>query len=109
MIAAATGLVAGIFPAIFVALNMDMKVAEIGRAATEFTNLRDRFRQLATIKSLGDFQEFETGFEGLMDRMDAARTSSPPVPEWCFKKAQRKVKGGDYAYDADLTRSKARK
>jgi hypothetical protein len=106
-VAAGTGLLAGLFPAIFVALNMDMKVMEIGRAATEFTNLRDRFRQLATIKSLGDYNEFETGFETIMDRMDAARTSSPPVPEWCFKKAQSKIKKGDYEYDADFHRQAA--
>lgn len=101
-IAAASGLLAGFFPVIFVALNMDMKVIELSRSAAEYTNLRDRFRQLATVKSQGDFKSFETGFETLMDRMDAVRSSAPPIPEWCFRKAQKKVQKGDYKYDRDI-------
>ena len=43
--AALLALLAGFFPSIYVALDMDMRHAEIARAANEFTNLRDRFRQ----------------------------------------------------------------
>lgn len=99
--AAVSGLLAGFFPAIFVSLNMDMKVAEIARAGAEFTNLRDRFRQAATIKSHAEDEEFETAFEILMDRMDAVRGNAPPVPDWCFREAQKKIHAGDYAYDRD--------
>lgn len=38
--AAFSGLAAGFFPAIYIALNMDMKVVEISRAAGEFTRVR---------------------------------------------------------------------
>jgi hypothetical protein len=36
-----------------------------------------------------------------MDRMDAARAAAPPVPEWCFRKAQQKITRGDYEFDVD--------
>jgi hypothetical protein len=101
VVAAFCGLLAGFFPAIYTALDMDMRVAEIGRAAAEFTNLRDRFRQTAEVKSHAPFDEFQEAFEGLMDRMDAARTSSPPAPEAYFRRAQRKVNLGDYDFGAD--------
>lgn len=94
-------LLAGFFPAIYEALGMNMRVAEIGQSATEFTNLRDRFRQLALIKSQGEFDEFEASFEQLMDRMDAARTAAPPIPESFFRKAQKKINQGDYEFEVD--------
>ena len=80
---------------------MDMHVREIGASASEFTNLRDRFRQIAVTRAHSGFEEFSLAFEQLMDRMDAARRSSPPLPEWCFKKGQRKIKKGDYSFEAD--------
>jgi hypothetical protein len=94
-------LLAGFFPAIYVALGMDMRVAEIGQAAAEFTNLRDRFRQAAKITSHSPFEEFHASFEQLMDRMDSARASAPPMPEWCFRRAQNKIKKGDYDFNTD--------
>ena len=93
-------LTAGFFPTIFVALNMDMRVVELTRAANEFTNLRDRFRQAANVTSHDPIDEFKSQFESLMDRLDAARSSAPPSPEWCFKRAQNKIKGGDYSWDS---------
>lgn len=102
-LAACAGLLAGFFPAIYVSLNMDMKVMELAKSATEYTNLRDRFRQLAKIKSNSDLASFNTAFEIQMDRMDGVRASSPPVPDWCFKRAQEKVKKGDYSYDRDAS------
>ena len=99
--AAGLALLAGFFPAIYEALGMDMRVREIGVAATEFTNLRDRFRQLANIRSLGEFDEFNAAFVQVMDRMDTARAASPPLPEWCFEKGRKKISKGDYKFVAD--------
>lgn len=101
LIALISGLLAGFFPAIYVALNMDMRVQEIGRAASEFTSLRDRFRQAANITVFTSASEFQTAFEGLMDRMDAVRASAPPAPEWCFRRARRKIARGDYRFAVD--------
>ncbi len=94
--------VAGFFPAIFKALNLDMHLEGIGRSAAEFTNLRDRFRQAANVSSQAPFDEFKAEFEALMDRMDAVRSAAPPSPEWCFRKAQKKVTRGDYEFDVDV-------
>ena len=101
VIAAFLSLLAGFFPSIYVALDMDMRHAEIARAANEFTNLRDRFRQAGRIKSHGGYEEFQAEFEVLMDRMDAARAAAPPTPRWCFEKARNEIKKGHYDFDAD--------
>jgi len=99
--AAFCSVLAGFFPAIFKALNLDMHVTSIGRSATEFTNLRDRFRQAANVKSLEPFETFQAEFESLMDRMDATRAAAPPSPEWCFRKARDKITKGDYDAHVD--------
>jgi hypothetical protein len=101
VVAAILALLAGFFPSIYVALDMDMRHTEIARAGNEFTNLRDRFRQAATIKSHGTYEEFQAEFEALMDRMDAARAASPPTPQWCFEKARKEIQKGRYSFDAD--------
>ena len=95
------GLLAGFFPAIYAGLDLGMHVKEIGRSAGEFTSLRDRFRQLANINSLEPFSEFKAAFEVLMDRKDAVRNSAPVAPEWCFRKAQKKIAKGDYTFAVD--------
>jgi hypothetical protein len=94
---------AGMFPAVSKALNLDVHLESIQRAATEFTNLRDRFRQAATVTSFAAFDEFKAEVEALMDRMDAVRTSGLPTPDWCFRKAQKRIRGGDYDFDVDLS------
>ncbi|KZY48799.1 hypothetical protein A3731_27240 [Roseovarius sp. HI0049] len=100
-VAAALALLAGFFPAIFEALGMDMRVREIGTSASEFTNLRDRFRQLANIGRDMEFEELHPAFEQLMDRMDAARTNAPPLPEKYFEKGRMKIEAGDYLFKVD--------
>lgn len=99
------GLLAGFFPAIYAALDMGMQVKEIGRAAAEFTSLRDRFRQLANVTSLGPFNEFKAASEILMDRKDAVGNNAPAAPEWCFRKAQKKINQGDYTFAVDTAQS----
>ena len=100
--AAFIGLLAGFFPAIFIALNMDMRVVEIARSAAEFTNLRDRFRQAANVSQYAPYDEFKAEFEALMDRMDAIRSSAPPAPDWCFRETQKKMDKGDYTFAVDV-------
>ena len=98
-----SGLLAGFFPAIYASLDMGMQVNEIGRAAAEFTSLRDRFRQLATVTAHSSFDEFNAAFEQVMDRKDALRNSAPTAPEWCFRRAQKKIARGDYTFAVDET------
>lgn len=100
--AAGLALLAGFFPAIFEALGMDMRVREISTAAGEFTNLRDRFRLLGNIGADMTFEELSPAFEQLMDRMDAARKTSPPLPERFFERGRTKIEKGDYDFDVDM-------
>ena len=65
--------------------------------------LQDRFRQAWQITALGNFDFFQAEFNTLMDRMDTARDSSLTPPERFFKKAQKKIKSGDYDFGADLS------
>ena len=99
--AVGAALLAGFFPAIYESLGMNMRVREIGTAASEFTNLRDRFRQLASLGAHMEFEELNAAFEQVMDRMDAARTTSPPLPESFFKKGQHKINKGHYDFEVD--------
>ena len=100
-VAAGLALLAGFFPAIFEALGMDMRVREIGTAAGEFTNLRDRFRLLGNVGADMTYEELNPAFEQLMDRMDAARKTSPPLPERYFKQGRAKIEAGDYSFETD--------
>ena len=99
--AAGLALAAGFFPAVFEALGMDMRVREIGGAAVEFTNLRDRFRQLANRGAHITIDEVDAAFDQLMNRMDAARSASPPLPESFFEKGRKKIERGDYRSSVD--------
>lgn len=94
-------LLAGLIPAVFEALKLDTHIDEIARQAASFKNLQDRFRQAATITALGPFEDFQTEFRTLMERMDEARASSVTPPERCFRAARKKIAAGDYDFDAD--------
>lgn len=102
-VGALCGVLAGMFPSVAKALNLDVHLESIQRAANEFTNLRDRFRQAATVTKFAGFDEFKAEVAALMDRMDAVRTAAPPSPDWCFNRAQKKIGRGDYDFDVDLS------
>lgn len=95
--------VAGLLPAVYAALKFDEGVEECRVGAGAFKNLQDRFRQLALVSSRKLFAEFETEFKATRDEFEKVRSAAITPPEWCFKKAQEKVKSGDYTFDVDLT------
>jgi hypothetical protein len=92
---------AGLFPAIFEALKLDIQIDEIVRQAATFKALQDRFRQAATVTALGPFDEFQAEVTALMDRMDAARATSITPPERCFEAARKKIAAGHYDFAVD--------
>lgn len=91
--------VAGLFPAIYRALKLDTALARCARLAAEYKNLQHAFRQCAVITAKQSSGEFEAQFKRLMRRLDAAHKPSYTAPEWCFRRAQKKVKKGDYEPD----------
>lgn len=97
-------LLAGLFPAIYKALDFDLDLRLLTAHGFTFKVLQDRFRQLRTAGSLGDPAAFRREFEHLMDRMDKAREASVTPPERFFKRAQRKIAAGDYTFSVDSRR-----
>jgi hypothetical protein len=97
---AIAAMVGGLFPALFKALDLDVSLATISDSANRFKTLQDRFRQASRVGATGKLEDLEEEFKALMDRMDDARSASPPVPERHFRGAQKKINKGDYTFDS---------
>lgn len=97
-------LLAGLFPAVFKALDLDVSIKAMSDSAHRFEVLRDRFRQASLIGATKNADEIEAEFKDLMSRMDEARNSSLAIPERHFKSAQKKIAAGDYTFTADTTK-----
>jgi len=93
---------AGLLPSIYAALKFDDHLDEASHLASEFKNLQDRFRQAALVSSRKPFPEFEADVAPHLERLEQARAASFTAPEWCFRRAQKKIKKGDYDFDLDL-------
>jgi hypothetical protein len=91
-------LIAGTSPAIYKALDFDVSLEVVQSHANGFKVLQDRFRQAWRVAALGDSEAFRTAFDGLVTRMDELRAASPVAPERFFRRAQRKISGGDYDF-----------
>jgi hypothetical protein len=94
-------LLAGLIPAVYKALDLDVSLNTLAKQAHEFKTLQDRFRQAWHITALGGSDGFKAQFDALMERMDAARAASLTAPERFFRKAQRKIGKGDYEFGID--------
>lgn len=98
---AVCSLLAGLFPAIFKALDLDVSIKAISDSATRFKNLQDRFRQAALIGPTGKLEDLEENFKQLMDRMDDARQANLAIPDRHFDAAQKIIKKGNYKFTVD--------
>lgn len=95
-------LLAGIAPAIYKALDLDVSLAVISKHAHQYKILQDHFRQAWRVAALGGAEGFEKEFHELMERMDVVRSSSLTAPERFFKKARAKIQAGHYDFGVDL-------
>ena len=98
-------LLAGLIPATYKALRFDVSLDTLEKHAYQFKTLQDRFRQAANITALSGFDELKAEFANLMDRMDAARAASLTAPERFFRKAQKKISAGHYAFTVDAQKN----
>ena len=89
-------LLAGITPAIYKALNLDVSLDVIAKHAHQYKILQDRFRQAWRVSALGTQDEFVKEFQALMAGMDAARSASLMPPECFFKEARKEIMAGHY-------------
>lgn len=101
-VTAACALLAGLTPAVYKALDFDVSLDVVARHAHAFKILQDRFRQAWRVTALAQNDAFERDFVDLMERLDAARSSSLTAPERFFRKAQAKIQSGHYDFTVDL-------
>lgn len=94
--------VAGLLPTVYSALKYDEYLAHCRQLAGEFKNLQDGFRRAGLVASRKAFKEFEDEVNVLIARLERARSFSITAPEWCFKRAHKKIKKGDYDFDVDV-------
>jgi hypothetical protein len=94
-------LLATVIPPAYRASTVDASINDYTLLAGEMTNLRDRFRQVATIDAHKSFAEFEAAAKPILDRLEKARNRALTPPEWCFKLAREKHQKGHYTYDYD--------
>jgi hypothetical protein len=92
---------AGLLPAVYAALKLDRHLDQCCRLAGEFMNLQDRFRYAADVSFHKSFAEFESDVQPLYRRLEKVRAESFTAPEWCFKRAQKKINRGHYTYTVD--------
>ncbi len=98
---AVCALLAGLIPAVYKALDLDVNLAVLAKQAHEFKTLQDRFRQAWRITAASGFDGLKARFDALMERMDAARATSLTAPERFFRKAQKKIAKGHYTFGID--------
>lgn len=90
---------AGLFPAIFKALDWDVSVKLVGDSANRFKNLENRFRQLSAFSKTAAYEDTKSSFDELYERLEDARASNPTPPERHFAKASKKIKKGHFKSD----------
>lgn len=92
---------AGLLPSIYAALKFDERLGQYVSASGNYKNLEHKFRKLALVDSNKEYEDFEEEFDRAMQDYEQQNALSLTVPEWCFKRAQRKVQSGDYDFDSD--------
>jgi hypothetical protein len=98
-ITAILALVAGMVPAVYAALKLDEHIPKAARLAGEYKNLEILFADLGKVGPHKDFNVFETEYREARSRLEAANSESYTAPEWCFRRARKKIKAGHYTFD----------
>lgn len=98
---AVSAFLAGLIPAIYAALKFDKSLEQYVHASAEYKNLEHCFRKLASVDSEKAFDVFEKEFKLAMQRHEQLTKLSITTPEWCFNKAQEKIKASHYVFDSN--------
>ena len=100
-IIAVCSLLAGILPTIYSSLKLDAKIEFIDNIAGQYKVLQSKFRRLHNIYSKSD--SFDLDFSNTIKELENIKLKSITPPDKFFKKAQKKIKIGDYDFKADIT------
>jgi hypothetical protein len=105
VVTAIFALVAGLVPAVYAALKLDEHLPTAARLAGEYKNLEIVFADLAKIGPKRPTEDFESQYKAARDRLEAANSEAYTAPEWCFRKARKKIQAGHYTL-GDTAQSK---
>lgn len=101
MLTACLALLAGLVPAIYAALKLDDHLPTAARLSGEYKNLEIVFGDLEKVGKHKPFEDFEKDYLAARARLEAANAEAYTAPEWCFRAAQKKIKGGHYTFGED--------
>lgn len=93
---AVMALMAGLVPAVYAALKLDEHLPDAARLAGEYKNLEIIFADLSRVGPFKPIETFEAEYKEARDRLEKANGESYTAPEWCFQRARKKVKAGQY-------------
>jgi len=88
-----------LLPGVIKALKLDDQIQAYSEQAGQFKNAEGALRRAADVWSNKDIEAFEQEARSALQLLDETRLKSLTPPEWVFKKAQKKVKKGDYDPD----------
>jgi hypothetical protein len=98
-VTATLALLAGLVPAVYAALKLDEHLPMAARLAGEYKNLEILFSDLRQVGPTKTFEEFEAEYKLARDRLEKANAEAYTAPEWCFRKAQKKIEAGHYSFE----------
>ena len=98
-VTATLALLAGLVPTIYAALKLDEHLPTAARLAGEYKNLEILFSDLGQLGPTKTFEQFEVEYKQAWDRLEKANAETYTAPEWCFRKARRKIKAGHYSFE----------
>lgn len=88
-----------LLPAVVKALKLDETIEAYSDQAAKFKNVEGRLGRAGRVWSEGAVELFEEEARAAFADLDEARLVSLTPPEWCFKRAQKKIQTGDYDPD----------
>jgi hypothetical protein len=95
-VTALLALIAGLIPAIYAALKLDDHLPTAARLAGEYKNLEIVFSDLEKVDLHKPFEDFEAAYLEARSRLEKANAEAYTAPEWCFRRAQKKIRAGHY-------------
>lgn len=88
-----------LLPAMVKTLKLDETIDAYSEQAAKFKNVEGRLGRAGRVWSEASSEVFESESRSAFEDLDKARLQSLTPPEWCFKRAQKKIQTGDYDPD----------